>query len=406
MTTKNNGDPRRVVDYQQLNKPLVNILNDRYLGDIENKRLMKLKEKTLEFHFTIKHVLGKKHIGPDTTSRYPVGNAIDLELQDEMSHCTKKEVRNDIVNGLAIIEVAGVDENVAVMTETERQVSQMVQGHAQSCCTCTETSRSSYNAINWDAVKLASREDEETQDLIKLISAGFPEDARLLTPHLKPYNMYKSNLYVIDDVVMLGDKLVIPKALRQNVLHILHAAHQGVDRMKARASEVVYWPGIVGDIARHRENCHACHRMAKSNPALPPHDPPEPEFPFQYLAADYFQYGGKEYCVVVDRYSHWPMVAVAHQGAKGFTDQLRRIFSTYGVCQELATDGASVFTGGLTQEFLKKWGVRHRLSSVANPHSNCRAELGVKQVKRMITDNCGAIRIFGCRQFSQSNFIV
>ena len=129
--------------------------------------------------------------------------------------------------------------------------------------------------------------------------------------------------------------------------------------------------------------------MAKSNPALPPHDPPEPEFPFQYLAADYFQYGGKEYCVVVDRYSHWPMVAVAHQGAKGFTDQLRRIFSTYGVCQELATDGASVFTGGLTQEFLKKWGVRHRLSSVANPHSNCRAELGVKQVKRMITDNCG-----------------
>ena len=370
-------------------KPLVNILNDRYLGDIENKRLMKLKEKTLEFHFTIEHVPGKKHIGPDTTSRYPVGDAIDLKLQDEMSQCTKKEVRNDIVNGLAMIEVDEFDEDVAVIKETKMQVNQMIQGHEQSCCTCTVTSRSSYNAINWDTVKQASKEDEETQDLIKVITDGFPEDARVLPAHLKPYNIYKSNLYVVDDVVMLGDKLVIPKALRQNVLHILHAAHQGIDRMKARASEVVYWPGIVGDIARHREECHACHRMAKSNPALPPHDPPEPEFPFQYLAADYFQYGGKEYCVVVDRYSHWPMVAVAHQGAKGFTDQLRRIFSTYGVCQELATDGASVFTGGLTQEFLKKWGVRHRLSSVANPHSNCRAELGVKQVKRMITDNCG-----------------
>ena len=138
-------------------KPLVNILNDRYLGDIENKRLMKLKEKTLEFHFTIEHVPGKKHIGPDTMSRYPVGDAIDLKLQDEMSQCTKKEVRNDIVNGLAIIEVAGVDENVAVTTETERQVSQMVQGHAQSCCTCTETSWSSYSAINWDAVKQIGR---------------------------------------------------------------------------------------------------------------------------------------------------------------------------------------------------------------------------------------------------------
>ena len=39
-------------------KPLINILNDRYLGDIDNKRLMKLKEKTLEFQFTIKHVPG------------------------------------------------------------------------------------------------------------------------------------------------------------------------------------------------------------------------------------------------------------------------------------------------------------------------------------------------------------
>ena len=236
---------------------------------------------------------------------------------------------------------------------------------------------------------MASEEDKDMQDLIKFIIAGFPEDARSLPSHIKPYNMYKASLYVVDNVVMMGDRIVVPRAIRQNILHILHAAHQGIDRMKARASEVVFWPGIVGDIARHREGCHACHRMAKSNPALPPHDPPEPEFPFQYLAADYFHYGNRDYCVVVDRYSHWPIVASAHQGAKGFTDQLRRIFSTYGICQEIATDGAAIFTGGLTQEFLKKWGVKHRLSSVANPHSNCRAELGVKQVKRMITDNCG-----------------
>ena len=82
-------------------------------------------------------------------------------------------------------------------------------------------------------------------------------------------------------------------------------------------------------------------------------------------------------------------MSTAEQGAKGFTSQLRKTFSTFGICQELATDGASVFTGGLTQNFLKVWDVKHRLSSVANPHSNCRAELAVKQVKRLITENCG-----------------
>ena len=93
--------------------------------------------------------------------------------------------------------------------------------------------------------------------------------------------------------------------------------------------------------------------------------------------------------MVVDRYFHWPIVFTSEQGARGFTESIRRIFSTYGICQELATQGASVFTGGLTQTFLKDWGVRHRLSSVGNPHSNCCAELAVKHVKRIIADNCG-----------------
>ena len=63
---------------------------------------------------------------------------------------------------------------------------------------------------------------------------------------------------------------------------------------------------------------------------------------------------------------------------KAFTKHLRRMFSTFGSCQEIATDRPSVFTGGLTQTFLKSWDVKHCLSFVANPHSNYRAELAVK----------------------------
>ena len=52
-------------------KPLVQILNDRSLSDIHNRRLLNLKEKTLEFQYKIMHISAAKNKGPDAVSRYP-----------------------------------------------------------------------------------------------------------------------------------------------------------------------------------------------------------------------------------------------------------------------------------------------------------------------------------------------
>ena len=114
-----------------------------------------------------------------------------------------------------------------------------------------------------------------------------------------------------------------------------------------------------------------------------------PMYPFQCICADVSTYKGVFYLCIVDRYSNCPIIEKTTGGASGLIDSLRRTFVTYGISDELTSDGGSEFVSGDTQKFLKSWGVHHRLSSVAFPHSNCRAEIGVKSMKRLIADNSG-----------------
>ena len=158
----------------------------------------------------------------------------------------------------------------------------------------------------------------------------------------------------------------------------------------ARPEISVFWPGITPHIEQLRKRCEDCNRTAPSQPNDPPTVPYNPTYPFQYICSDYFHYKGIHYLIIVDRYSNWPIVKRGKCGAAELIKQLRECFVTYGVPDELSSDGGPEFIAEETKDFLKTWGVSSRISSVGFPHSNCRAELGVKTCKRMIMNNTGA----------------
>ena len=96
--------------------------------------------------------------------------------------------------------------------------------------------------------------------------------------------------------------------------------------------------------------------------------------------------------MIADRLSGWPTLlfyggSTASSGK--LIDTMKTYFSTYGIPEELATDGGKTYTSYETQKFLSNYGVHHRLSSVAYPHSNQRAELAVKSMKRLLRENVG-----------------
>ena len=112
----------------------------------------------------------------------------------------------------------------------------------------------------------------------------------------------RCSLYVAqDDVVMYGDRVVIPTSLRKRVLGILHSAHQGVSGMEAMAQLLLYWPGIATGIQKTRDECLICCKNAPSQPPLPLTLPDIPSTPFESVFADYFDVSDYRYLVAGDR---------------------------------------------------------------------------------------------------------
>ena len=336
-------------------KPLLKVFGDRKLEEIHNPRLLLLKEKALPYRFNLLHIPGKSNKIPDAVSRYPPSTEPSSEEDNNTTWL-------------------GIEES--------------------ACLTVISTLSSidHIETITWNRIQEATISDPSMVELSEIIQSGFKKSLKQLPSELKPFHRFKNFLSVFDGVITYKNRIVIPPKLRQEILDNLHSAHQGTSSMKARIESSVFWPGIYNELENIRDKCYQCHRMAPSQPDPPPTDPVLPDYPFQCVCADYCCKDGNGYLVIVDRYSNWPIVHRVKTGeadGKHLISALRNYCGTFGIPEEIATDGGPPFSSDEVAKFLKSYGIQHRVSSVAYPHSNCRAELGVKTIKRLLTENIG-----------------
>lgn len=335
-------------------KPLLGIFNHRDLESIKNPRLRKLKEDTLAWRFSIMHCPGKWTRGPDALSRQKISASMSA-IREEPDSTT----------------AAGSSANVALSIASVSAFSEL-------------------RSISVDDVQKAAIHDKQYQDLLAIIKQGFPSKRNLTNPsHLRNFWDVRHRLSELDGIAYMDNRIVVPAILRKIILDTLHSANQGVSGMKFRANTCIYWPGLDQSIRQHRQTCKDCDENSPSQSKEPIILTPSPEYPFQKLCADYFQIGNYSYLDIVDRFSGWLCIYYFHgeMGSASLVNVLRELFSAYGAPEEISSDGGPQFKGNVYKDFLARWGVKRRISSVSYPQSNGRAELGVKTAKRIIHNN-------------------
>ena len=208
----------------------------------------------------------------------------------------------------------------------------------------------------------------------------------IVSDQLKAYHTRQNELALENGCVMWGVRVIVPKKLQQQVLNELHQSHPGMARMRTLAHSHVWWPNLDHDIESLVKACSQCQSVRSSPPVAPLHPWSWPTRPWQRIHVDYAgPFRGRNFLIVVDAHSKWPeVIPMVSTTSSATIHELRCLFSSFGLPEQLVSDNGPQFTADEFKEFLKANHVKHIRSAPYHPSCNGAAERFVRTFKQAL----------------------
>lgn len=311
-------------------KPLLSILG-KSLSSNYSVRIQRMKIKLLKYDLTVEYIPGKDLHIADLLSRNP-GQDMSIELEGMLK---------EVVHSVSMSDRA-----------KDRYVSE-------------------------------TNKDKILIELKKLYEQGWPNSKTKLPDYLKFYWSIKDALYVEDGLVFYEGRVFVPQILRKEALNKLHDNHFGITKTILRAKTLFYWPCMCRDIQNFISRCPICENYSCANNKHPMITRSIPEYPYQKVASDIFDFKCDSFLIVIDYYSRWiDIKKLQNKSASSVVSAFKEIFSSNGIPEEVTCDNQP-FNSFKCREFAKDWEFKFTYSSPYYPKSNGLAEKGVHIIKNM-----------------------
>ena len=181
----------------------------------------------------------------------------------------------------------------------------------------------------------------------------------------------------------MGNRVVIPSALRDKVLKDLHQSHPGMSKMKALARSYFWWPEMDKNIENVVKSCQKCQINQAMPHQAPVHNWKNTRTSWVRVHIDYAgPYLGKMFLIIVDSYSKWiDVFPTSSATSKSTIEKLRIRFANHGLPQVCVSDNGSNFVSNEFKCFMELNGIRHITSATYHPRTNGCAEHAVRTFK-------------------------
>lgn len=286
----------------------------------------------------------------DVTLRYKRGE--ELYIADTLSRATYSNVANDSTEEIMSLEC------LPVLNTTNQQQAEL---------------------------KRATADDSQLHKLKSVIRNGWPDNRKQLDDELRPFWDVRHSLTEIDGLIFKDQQIVVPRAMRHDMLDIIHQSHLGQVLCIRRARESIYWPGMTNDIVDKVQRCDKCCQYQRNQQKQPLQPVEVPHLPWQTVGIDLFQHTNQNFLIVTDYYSGFIEYSkLQNTTSSNVITHIKSIFARHGIPLKVVSDNGPQFSSDHFKQFANAWQFEHRTSSPRYPQSNGLVERSVGILKGLL----------------------
>ena len=245
--------------------------------------------------------------------------------------------------------------------------------------------------VSLEEVIDASKTDVIIQAAMRALHTGRWHEVIKSNPEheseLKRLYLLRSELSANEsDLLLRGNRIVIPVSLRTKLVNLAHEGHQGLVRTKNLLRQKVWFSGIDAMTQKIVGECPQCQITTTENNREPLQMSKLPAGPWLELSCDLMDLpNGKYVVILVDDYSRYPMIEILNSAtSRAVIPALDNMMSILGIPEKIRTDNGPCFKSSEFSYFAKDLGFKHRKITPCWPRANGEAERMVRTLKKVL----------------------